>query len=58
MTVGFHWSLRMSEIDLGQVMINGDAQHGAAFSAFYADRLSAALKALISDFQTQGDRHD
>ena len=42
----FYWFFGKPEIDIKQVMIDGDASHGAAFTARHADRLCAALIAF------------
>lgn len=43
LTVRFYWFFGMLEIDIEQVMIDGDARHGAAFATRYAERLRPAL---------------
>ncbi|MGY9039406.1 MAG: hypothetical protein ACKVLA_16465 [Rhodobacterales bacterium] len=43
MTFRVYWFFGRPEIDMEQVMIDGDARHGAAFAARYADLLHPAL---------------
>lgn len=43
LTVRYYWFFGMPEIDLEQVLIDGDAKHGSAFAARYTKRLRPVL---------------